>query len=75
MYLWKLQRNDVDYNETAGLIIAADTELRAREIAHDEAAGGQSPDAWFNPSVEVTSVGMAAEGLGSGIILTDYLRG
>jgi hypothetical protein len=76
MYIWKLERNEADYDETAGLVLVAETEGDARQIAHDGARGDQSPDAWFAPNTEVTVIGKATPGLESGtIILTDFRVG
>jgi len=77
MYIWKLERDPktTGYDETAGLVIAAEYEQRAREIAHDEARGDQAPSVWFLPTTEVTCVGETIGDLGSGIILTDFRAG
>lgn len=77
MYIWKLERSPetCDYDETHALVVAAEYEQRAREIAHDEARGDQDPNVWFAPSTEVTAVGSVLEGQGSGIILADYHAG
>lgn len=76
MNIYKLVRtDDVDYDETAGLVIAAQSPERAQEIAHDEARGDQSPDIWYAPTTEVECIGIAVWGVGTGILLTDFLRG
>lgn len=76
MYIWKLERGDeVDYDETSSLIVIAETEQRAREIAHDEARGDQSHDIWYAPSTEATCLGTAFPTFGSGIQLVDFQAG
>lgn len=76
MNLWKIERTDpVHYDETAGAVIAAETEQRARKIAHDELVGDQDPNVWFAPTTEVTWIGVALPEMGSGIILTDFRAG
>jgi len=76
MYIWKLERPVSGYDETTALVLVAATEADAKQIAHDNARGDQSPDAWFAPDVEINAVGAAALDLPEGtIILTDFREG
>lgn len=76
MYIWKLERNEATHDEMSGLVVVAETDADARQIAHDGSRGDQSPDAWFSPDTIVTAVGEALPGLESGtVILTDFLEG
>jgi hypothetical protein len=76
MYIWKLERSEADHDEMSGLVLVAETESDARQIAHDGSRGDQSPDAWFAPTTTVTAIGEALPGLESGtVILTDFLEG
>lgn len=77
MYLWVLKRDTDDtdhYDETHGVVIAADTEQEARELA-ENAGGDQSPSVWFLPTTTVRAVGIAAPGVEKGIILRDFNAG
>lgn len=74
MYIWKLDREaHVDYDENAGFVIAADTEVEARMIAAD-AYAEESRETWLFYA-NVTAVGTAFEDLRAGIILTDFNAG
>ncbi len=75
MYLWLLERDDKnDYDETHGVIVAADHEQEAREIA-GKAGRYQPPSVWFLPSTTIRAVGVALPDFDKGIILRDFHAG
>jgi hypothetical protein len=75
MYLWLLERDDSNrYDETHGVVIAADTELEARELAGN-VGGAQPASIWFAPTTTVRAVGVALPDVEKGTILRDYNAG
>jgi hypothetical protein len=58
MYIWSLERKGADYDEIEALVIIADTEPDAREVA---AKAGYEGDVWYNPAVKVCAIGEASE--------------
>jgi hypothetical protein len=76
MQIWKLERNGgTDYDQTVAVVVIAHDETDARNIAHDEAKGDQSPDVWYAPSTAATLLGPALPGFGTGIVVADYWAG
>ncbi len=75
MYLWLLERDDKnDYDETHGVVIAADTAGEARELAGN--VGGDQPrSVWFLPSTTLRAVGIALPDIEKGTILRDFHAG
>jgi hypothetical protein len=75
--LWKIERNEVGYDENYGHVIAAHEEKDVREIAAKVAADeGEGP--WFDPErSKAVLIGKALEtNVGyPGIILTSFNAG
>jgi len=75
MYLWVLERDDSNgYDETHGVVIAAEFEREARELAGN-VTGDQSASVWFLPTTTIRAVGVALPGVEKGVILSDYAAG
>lgn len=73
MYLWKIERTDyVDYEENIAHVIAADTEMEARQIAAGaEQAGSGQVGYWYLPTTTIEAFGKALANVTEpGIILT-----
>jgi len=72
--LWRITRDsaNVDDDENAGFVIAAETEDRVREIA-SKRASDEGPAVWLaSMTAFVTRIGEAAPGIPEGIILIDF---
>lgn len=58
--IYFLSRADVGYDETSDVLIIADSEQQARQIAHDETSGNESKDIWLSwPGVAAKELGVA----------------
>jgi hypothetical protein len=75
MYPWLLERDDkLGYDETHGVVIAADTAQEAQELSAN-VGGDQPASIWFAPTTTIRAVGIALPGVEKGIILRDFNAG
>tara|TARA_R110000765_G_scaffold256408_1_gene356855 strand:- start:63 stop:329 length:267 start_codon:yes stop_codon:yes gene_type:complete len=85
MNLFCIKRTDeIDYDEFAGFVIAAETEERAREIAAERAfgIGAEGKEIWLNTFdgnyyTPISQIEMLASdvSLPEGVVLADYMAG
>lgn len=75
MKLWLLERADtevVGWDETRGVVVAAETEPDARELASKE-RGDEGSDAWLDPTR--TTCGELIPGSVPRVVLVDFKAG
>jgi len=72
LYIWLLRRTDtIRLSETDSAVIAASTELEARELAYRSCAA-INPSVWVSPSTEVHLLGEGLEGDVTALILESF---
>lgn len=72
--LFLLERTDqIGYDETAGLVIAATSDAEAKQIANDRA--GDEGAVWALPSTTCKRIGNAVGIKEPGVILVDFRAG
>ena len=69
MKLWHLER-DGDWQQTSGVVVAAEDEAQAREWAAS-AHGDEGEGPWYSEATCV-EIGQAVEGMDAHVIMRDY---
>lgn len=75
--IWHLERTGVDvgYDETAAVVVVADTEDEARSLASDR-AGVEGAAVWKAPTLcRCQSIGSANRSVTPGVVCQDYRAG
>jgi hypothetical protein len=70
------RKGEIDYDEFAGFVIAAETEARAREIAAGRASGigAEGKAIWLTPISRIELLASDVS-LPEGVVLADYRAG